>query len=412
MIRQFGSRSVLGAIALGGAIAASSLVIVRAEHAPPPKKGNSFTCSSGTACLMAKSTGSSTYAFSATSTAGQSNAAVEGLAAGTGVFGSGGSAGVTGYSAGDFGVEGFTGTYGENGVYGDSDAYGSAWANAAIYGLQTSGSPGVFGTSVQGPGVFGEGGNYLNSYGVEGLSNSTAGVYGYSTGPGYYGVYGEDDAAGTPAGVYGYSSTGVGTLGFSESSNSFAIGGIANGATTGLFDAFNIETGGACEMDNEGNLSCTGKVTGVQIAARHRNSNGQKVLAYASESASETIEDVGEGRLFNGVANVMLPADLASVIDARRNYYVFLTPLGDTRGIYVSMKTTSGFQVRENMRGRSDVAFDYRIVAKPMDASDDRLPLAPRIKRLHVPPHPPTAHVNAPSRPPRLALPAAMKQVR
>jgi hypothetical protein len=81
-----------------------------------------------------------------------------------------------------------------------------------------------------------------------------------------------------------------------------------------------------------------------------------------------------------GVANVQIDPAFASVMD-RKWYYVFLTPLGDTRGLYVSMKTASGFQVRENEGGRSRVEFDYRIVGHPLDAKNDRLPLAPAMRR-------------------------------
>lgn len=76
-----------------------------------------------------------------------------------------------------------------------------------------------------------------------------------------------------------------------------------------------------------------------------------------------------------GVANVRFDPAFAAMMD-RRWYYVFLTPPGDTRGLFVSMKTPAGFQVRETERGRSNIEFDYRIVAHPVDASGERLPPA------------------------------------
>ena len=79
--------------------------------------------------------------------------------------------------------------------------------------------------------------------------------------------------------------------------------------------------------------------------------------------------------MYDGVANVQIGPDFASVID-RSWYYVFLTPLGDTRGLYVSVKTPSAFQVRETSVDGTTLAFDYRIVAHPLGASDDRLPAA------------------------------------
>lgn len=155
-----------------------------------------------------------------------------------------------------------------------------------------------------------------------------------------------------------------------------------DGSYTLLLYASNVATGAYCAIDYLADLGCTGVISGA-LRGTHRNSEGRRVLTYASESAGATVEDVGEARTFNGIANVMIPDDFASVIDRGSDYYVFLTPLGDTRGLYVSMKTASGFQIRENERGRTSVAFDYRIVARPIDASADRLPLAPRMKRLH-----------------------------
>ncbi len=111
------------------------------------------------------------------------------------------------------------------------------------------------------------------------------------------------------------------------------------------------------------------------LQSTHRNDRGERVLAYASESATATIEDVGTARMNGGVANVRFDPAFAAVMD-HRWYYVFLTPLGDTRGLYVNMKTPAGFQVRETERGRSNIEFDYRIVAHPVDASGERLPAA------------------------------------
>lgn len=107
------------------------------------------------------------------------------------------------------------------------------------------------------------------------------------------------------------------------------------------------------------------------------NSSGQRVLAYAPEATTATMEDVGEARMADGRAIVRFDRDFASTIDRNAGYLVFLTPMGDTRGLYVRLKTPAGFEVRETQGGRSNLLFDYRIVARPLGASGDRLPLAP-----------------------------------
>ncbi|HEY7980612.1 MAG TPA: hypothetical protein VID19_03945, partial [Candidatus Eremiobacteraceae bacterium] len=53
----------------------------------------------------------------------------------------------------------------------------------------------------------------------------------------------------------------------------------------------------------------------------------------------------------------------------------FVTPDGDNNGLYVTGKSAHGFIVREARGGRSTLAFDYRIVAKPIDENGARLPL-------------------------------------
>ena len=138
-----------------------------------------------------------------------------------------------------------------------------------------------------------------------------------------------------------------------------------------LFRARNAKTGGNCLIDKDAKLTCSGSISGAGTLTRHRNSSGQQVHAYEAESATATIEDVGTARMTGGVANVRIDPAFASVID-HKWYYVFLTPLGDTRELYVSVKTPAAFQVREVQRGRSSLEFDYRIVAHPLDASDDR----------------------------------------
>ena len=81
------------------------------------------------------------------------------------------------------------------------------------------------------------------------------------------------------------------------------------------------------------------------------------------ESPQHWFEDFGAGQLENGIASVALDSTFAETVSGSSDYHVFLTPEGDCRGLYVSRKTASGFEVRELGGGRSTVAFDYRIVA-------------------------------------------------
>jgi hypothetical protein len=147
-----------------------------------------------------------------------------------------------------------------------------------------------------------------------------------------------------------------------------------------VFEAYDVETTDSCIIDASADLFCSGVIMGGGALQVRHHSNGQHVLTYASESATAAIEDVGTARMSAGIANVQIDPAFASVMD-HKWYYVFLTPLGETRGLYVSTKTPSAFQARENEGGRSRVEFNYRIVAHPLDAKNDRLPLAPAMRR-------------------------------
>jgi hypothetical protein len=308
--------ALAGAITVGVAVAISSVSIVRAEHANPDNS-KTFNCTSGMACVEGSSSGSSTW-------------------------------GVYGTSVSADGVHGVTST--TNG-------------NSGTSGIST-------GTTGQGHGIYGRS---SNGQGVYGTSSSSNGIEGHSSGPGGSG------AAGIQRGTSSDSGDGV----YSESADTQnlyeALEAKADSSNTYIFEGYNATTNGLCTIDYNATLACTGGAVVKNVRTRHTNANGQRVLAYAAEPATATIEDVGTARLVRGLANVTIDPAFASVMD-HRWYYVFLTPLGDTRGLYVSEKTATAFQVRESEGGRSRLEFDYRIVAHPLDAKNDRLPHAPNMR--------------------------------
>lgn len=242
----------------------------------------------------------------------------------------------------------------------------------------------MYATSNKGPGLYAAS---TNGPGINVTSSTGDGIDATSTSP--YATVGGNFTGND--GVAASATFGSAFFGGSSSNAPYkgegvpVIGGVSYSAQGWIFAGENYHNSTQCQIDEEANLGCTGSIQGgADVVVRHKTSEGRHVLTYASESASQTVEDVGTARMSEGVANVRIDPGFVSVTD-HRWYYVFLTPLGDTRGLYVSMKTASGFQVRENERGRSNTEFDYRIVAHPFDAKYDRLPDAPLPKRLRVP---------------------------
>jgi hypothetical protein len=381
---QFASgrtRARLGALAIGTLIATASLGIVRAAHVSP-LTSHVYSCSSGKVCLEGDSSGHPN--------------GVEGISADTN-----GVLGVTNSSIGSSGVAGIANnTSGYSyGVYGSSangeGLYGGSTATHGVFGTSSvRGGAGVYGVNTAiccGWGIYGKATNGPGVYGVNNASGTSdrvnPGVYGTSSnGPGVEGV-----GPGGNSGVFGSSTSGPGIGG--TSTTGIAVDAYLDNSTGTVFEA-QSEGGGNCQISASGNLACTGTIQGGEaVRTRHRTSSGRHVLAYASESATATIEDVGTARMAGGIANVQIDPGFASVMD-HKWYYVFLTPLGDTRGLYVSLKTGNAFEVRETEHGRSSLDFDYRIVAHPLDGKNDRLPDAPPLKLRHVVLPPPTSYSN------------------
>jgi hypothetical protein len=335
--RRFG---IFAPVALGAMLALTSLAIVRAEHAAPDARGGAnkvFKCSTGEACVAGQSSGNAIYAVAGSSTTG------------SGVLGSTSSNGAV---VGVFGST--TGYYGQNvGVYGLS--YGSA----AVYGYQPN---------ARDPYTLGA---------VEGDSPYAAGIFGNSD------DIGNGVTAESTKGTALYAESGPGEEAYGNGNPTVSI--VSDTGDSPMLYAYSRYFNDYCYITVAATLYCSTSVqAGKSLEARHRTSSGRHVEAFAAQTTTQTIEDFGNARMLDGAANVMIPSDFASVIEHSSDYYVFLTPLGETRGLYVSLKTSSGFQVRENERGRTNVAFDYRIVARPIDASADRLPPAPRFRRPHI----------------------------
>jgi hypothetical protein len=315
------------------------------------------------------------------------------------------------------GVVGTT-TNGGWGVVGLSSSANSVNALGGVYGSGTGGigvegnsstSTGVEGVSTTGDGVYGYG-----SYGLVGYSNSSAtpaptsapftyaGTYGQSSyGPGVYGVdvhntgavgYGGGAlSADRLAGVYGFGNDGAGVYAYSFSdfgalitndstyatlyinsdnttSSDYEIAASAGNITT---DTINFH------VDRSGNLYAAGSITSGTDTYQARTRNpGSDLTTYSAQHTEATVEDFGSAQLVGGVATVPLAADFRQTINTAAPYMVFLTPYGDNRGLYIASRTAAGFVVKEAQSGRSTLAFDYRIVARPYGSLHARLPHA------------------------------------
>lgn len=233
-------------------------------------------------------------------------------------------AGVDGESGGGVGILGISNT--NYGMYAESRNTNANYSNAGVYAL---------------------------SLGVEGVGVQTAGeLEGYATVSdpqvGQYPGYG--------AGLIGNT---VGVAAASFTSGGYPLELYGTGATSEV-----------AYVDTSGNLYVHGQ---VQTFSDVRG--GGEMNTYTAHTSSPTLEDVGSGHLSNGAASIALDPAMTRALDQSHAYHVFLTPEGDTKGLFVAQKTPQGFVVRETQGGRGNFDFDYRVVGAVDGHANDRMGL-------------------------------------
>jgi len=331
---------------------------------------------------------SSSAVLGATGTTFSATYAAEASIANAGVWADSSSAG-TGVPVALFatGDDAFAGAFVNNGkdfpaILVDNNA-GTAgqFESATGYGVSagTSSGTGVYGaTSGGGQGVEGVNTSATeNEAGVLGIANTASSTYGdFNMYAGVWGDTGTSSTTVSPAwavGVLGTADDGHAGVFLNNSAawSTLYVSNSHSGGVTGLFKTLMASTadGGTCGIGSGGSLSCTGQIKGLVSAGPA----GRTVETYAVQSPESWMEDFGSATLRNGVAIVSIDPAFAETVSADAGYHVFLTPNGDSKGLYVTAKTATSFQVRESGGGTASLSFDYRIVAKRRGYEAQRL---------------------------------------
>lgn len=260
-------------------------------------------------------------------------------------------------------------------VHGDATAFGAEADTLGVLGYgfrKPSGSTDRGGTGVMGAGWVGVHGESLNAgvgTGVEGVG-------------GTYGVHGSilPDAQGNEsiiaAAVYGESKTGRAVLGSTDS-------GIAvEGAVTNIPAPANSFAGAFLgPVQVQGPFTVFGPFPKSAAVA---HPDGSHRLLYCMESPDCWFEDIGESQLVDGKADVSLDPDFAAIVDTA-GYHVFISPYGESKGLYVSHRTHKGFVVQEQHAGKSNIIFSYRVAARRRDIQPERFASIEPVKRVKQP---------------------------
>jgi hypothetical protein len=307
-----------------------------------------------------------------------------------------GTAGMLGVAGTRTSFTGIVGVWGDAanhvGVQGTSNIYagvqGSSVSAPGVQGNSTSGN-GMHGVSASTSGIFGEtsstSGGDAALYGYS--HNNAIGVFGFSP---KFGVVGESVGNSATGGLSSVFVNGPAAVWGDTGGNGYAVAGTTDNGTAGEFintsasqEAMYVgnfyngnstvatltgEAGG-CTFFGNGDVLCEGKIS----SAVKLKDEDRSVKTYSVQSTENWYEDAGSAQLVNGVVHVQLEATFGQTVNTGVEYHVFLTPGGDSEGLYVTNKTAQGFDVHEQHGGHSNIAFDYRIMAKRAGHENERL---------------------------------------
>jgi hypothetical protein len=204
--------------------------------------------------------------------------------------------------------------------------------NAALL-FNNSGLPALYAENLTG-----------NAADFEAAGGSGIGIY-VAANNDWAGVFENDSNSAPTLYLYNYGTGGLGAA-------------VKGTGAAGLFDTFMAGSAtGTCGIGG-GSMSCTGPMKSLVSTG----GGSRTVETYATQSAENWMEDYGTGELARGVGVVQIDPTFADTVTADAKYHVFLTPHGDSKGLYVTSLTPTSFEVHESGGGTSTLSFDYKIV--------------------------------------------------
>jgi hypothetical protein len=122
---------------------------------------------------------------------------------------------------------------------------------------------------------------------------------------------------------------------------------------------------GAWHLDSSGDIVTSGRL--VQLV---ESSTGAKIETYAAASREMTVQLSGTIALNHGRATVRfdeIDPEFTNIIDENPSYRALVTPYGATGSLYVTNRTTDGFDIVESGAATSGVDVDWIVIAYRRD---------------------------------------------
>lgn len=256
-------------------------------------------------------------------------------------------------SDGDYAVKG-------NGVTdNDDDGTGYAYGDnvGAVLGYNEDGSEYSFGVS-----GYTEDANDNRSGGVFGSDHSGnnwgALAYRASTGTMYGGYFTTMDSSSTEK----FSSDAKINIGISAMGD--LMGAHINGDVYGLY-----AEGSNYSIYASGDMYRTGADVHLQ-----QNNNGENTVMYTQVSTEMTVQTYGIGSMQGGKSSIVFDQAFSDVVSSGEPIIVTITPIGETKGVFLQNVDGNGFAVSENNNGKSNVQFSWIAIGKRKGYENISLP--------------------------------------
>jgi hypothetical protein len=94
------------------------------------------------------------------------------------------------------------------------------------------------------------------------------------------------------------------------------------------------------------------------------NGNGSNTVLYTNVSTDVTVQTSGYATLTSGHANIAFDQAFAASVSTEQPVVVTVTPMGNSKGVYLAEVSKSGFKVVENNDGTSNVTVSYIAIGK------------------------------------------------
>lgn len=204
-------------------------------------------------------------------------------------------------------------------------------------------------------------------------ARTVGGVIGINNNNGTYGMLGYERSNGNNNAVQGSNAYVAAAARLSNNQTSSSIGLAINGGFLGGHLKGN-QYGLITKGDLVGQYTDGSSISNKGYAVVNATKDGNKTVTYASTSTTVDVSTKGTGKLVNGSAKISFDRNYSQLTAKDKPVIVTVSPMGETKGVYIAEVTTDGFTVKENGNGTSNASFYWIAIGEKNNSNELNVP--------------------------------------